>query len=257
MQDDRRRTLDALQEHFLEEAVDHLVAAGLIDRRAVDHGTAEIAGRWSNGTLDALAKELEALRGQAARQRKRAAEQGEEPAHAEERDEAVVQLDERRRRSAGDELATVAAALDSAQRALAGALAALALARERRWTPPSPARLGDGGFGELELCERRLGNSVVYALRGEVDLATVGALRDALERASGAAEADVLVDLTDVGFMDSTGLTTLVGAHQAIAAQGRRFAVICPDGAVHRALELAGLDRVMTIFGDQASAQAR
>ena len=95
---------------------------------------------------------------------------------------------------------------------------------------------------------------VLLAVRGEIDMATVGVLREALDLA--AAEAgDVWVDLTDVEFMDSTGLTALVHGHHAIGDGGRQLRIICPgSGLVRRTLEVSGLHEALHVYPSRAAA---
>jgi CRP/FNR family transcriptional regulator, cyclic AMP receptor protein len=83
----------------------------------------------------------------------------------------------------------------------------------------------------LEVRERLVGHRLVIAARGEIDLAAIGPLEDAVRRAAESAVADVWVDLSEVEFMDSTGLTALLLAHRAIDGGHRRLAIVCPDGA--------------------------
>jgi anti-sigma B factor antagonist len=89
------------------------------------------------------------------------------------------------------------------------------------------------------------GRRAVLAARGEIDLATVELLHEAIERASQTSASEVWVDLSDVGFMDSTGLSALVIGHRALPG---RFVVICPDGPPRRALEISGLHEVLRLY---------
>jgi anti-anti-sigma factor len=108
---------------------------------------------------------------------------------------------------------------------------------------------------EFEVREVEEGTRVLLTARGEVDMATVGALRAAIERAVCAGR-DVWLDLSDVDFMDSTGLTALVAGHQALDGR-HRFTVICPvEGAVRRALDVSGLDQVLAVYPSRDAAEA-
>lgn len=89
------------------------------------------------------------------------------------------------------------------------------------------------------------GRRALLAARGEIDLATVDALRDALERAGESRAPEVWVDLSEVDFMDSTGLSALVVGHRALPG---RLVVICPDGPPRRAIEVAGLHQVLRVY---------
>jgi anti-anti-sigma factor len=82
----------------------------------------------------------------------------------------------------------------------------------------------------------------VISVRGEIDLETAPALREALSWVHEHRTGPVVVDLSEVGFMDSTGVHVLVDARQWLTLTNRRLAIACHDGGqVHRVLELLGL----------------
>ena len=56
------------------------------------------------------------------------------------------------------------------------------------------------------------------------------------------AERAVVVDLSDVRFMDSTGLALMLNAARRLTRRRLGFAVVCPEGPVRRAFDIAGLD---------------
>src|SRR5215204_727670 len=108
---------------------------------------------------------------------------------------------------------------------------------------------------QFEIRREQDDGKVVLVARGEIDLATVGGLRDALELAAGSG-AQVWLDLSEVEFMDSTGLTALVSGHHAMNDGRRRFTIICPGGPVRRALEVSGLHEVLPLYPSRAAAAA-
>ncbi len=83
-------------------------------------------------------------------------------------------------------------------------------------------------------------------LGGEVDLENSPVARQLLLDAVGE-HRDVLVDLSGVGYIDSSGVASLVEAYQESRGTGFRFALVAPSAAAQRVLELARLDRVFTI----------
>ena len=58
------------------------------------------------------------------------------------------------------------------------------------------------------------------------------------------------VELSAVGYIDSSGVAALVEGLQHARAHGRRFALVAPSDAVRAVLELARLDRVFAIVAD-------
>lgn len=88
---------------------------------------------------------------------------------------------------------------------------------------------------------------LVVALEGDVDLESSPHARRVLLDAVGRGRS-VLVDLSGVGYLDSSGVASLVEAFQQ-ARRGRSdFALACVTETTRRVLELARLDRVFRIF---------
>jgi anti-sigma B factor antagonist len=110
----------------------------------------------------------------------------------------------------------------------------------------------DGGPPQLELTEARIGHRLVLAAAGEIDLASAGELRAALLMATESGAAEVWLDLSDVEFMDSTGITVIVDARGAL--DPRRFLLICPPGPVRRVLDIAGVERAIPIHASRSAA---
>ena len=86
----------------------------------------------------------------------------------------------------------------------------------------------------------------VVALKGEVDLENSPAARQLLLQCIDDA-AQVLVDLSGVTYIDSSGVASLVEALQASRKNGTGFALAAASEPTRRVLELARLDRVFTI----------
>src|ERR1700749_979852 len=95
---------------------------------------------------------------------------------------------------------------------------------------------------------RHEGRATVIAVSGELDLASSPALQEELDRVS-ASDADVLIiDLRDLDFMDSTGLSVLVRAHQRAEEQGRQLAMVKGSQQVQRLLSLTGVADRLTLL---------
>src|SRR3954469_17138369 len=79
---------------------------------------------------------------------------------------------------------------------------------------------------------------------GELDLSTAGRLCRAIQTAAGSAERRprVMIDLTDLGFCDSTGLRALIGAVREVQVQGGNAALaVRPGSALDCLLDMTGL----------------
>ena len=92
---------------------------------------------------------------------------------------------------------------------------------------------------------RSQGKATIVAVSGELDLASSPALQEELDRAS---DFDMMIiDLRELDFMDSTGLSVLVRAHQRAEEQGRRLAMVKGPQQVQRLLSLTGVADRLTV----------
>ena len=89
---------------------------------------------------------------------------------------------------------------------------------------------------------------------GELDQGTAPELRGVLGEALGNSSNSVLVDLSDCGFIDSTGLSLLVEAKRRLGEEQRSFGVCCPDADVRRLLELTGIDAAVGLYDSRDEA---
>ena len=85
------------------------------------------------------------------------------------------------------------------------------------------------------------------AVAGEIDMATAPELRERLVAASAEGEGAVVVDLSGVAFMDSSGFAVLVTASQRLRSAGRDLVVRGARSAVLSAMRMTRLDMVLTL----------
>jgi anti-sigma B factor antagonist len=102
---------------------------------------------------------------------------------------------------------------------------------------------------QLTLEVRRTGDVAVVAARGDIDLSTLAKATAALDGARAGARS-VVLDLREVGFMDTSGLRLIIEEQRRAAATGYRFAVIRGSRRVQRLLEIAGLSGEEELFVD-------
>jgi anti-anti-sigma factor len=84
--------------------------------------------------------------------------------------------------------------------------------------------------------------SVVVTVQGEVDLATATHVTTALAQAGALASREIVLDLTDVVFLDSSGLRAILSADAEARAAGVGFEIVPGPPPVQRVFEIAGLD---------------
>jgi len=88
--------------------------------------------------------------------------------------------------------------------------------------------------------------ALIVAFDGDVDLQSSPEARKALLEAVGRGM-PVLVDLSQVGYIDSSGVASLVESFQAARKAGQNLVLISVSDGAKRVLELARLDKVFTI----------
>jgi anti-sigma B factor antagonist len=90
--------------------------------------------------------------------------------------------------------------------------------------------------------------SVRIALEGELDYSSALILDDELRRAEAGVHSVLVLDLSELRFMDSTGLGIIASAYRRTRRGGRRLIVACPTSAVRRIFQLTGmLDRLEVV----------
>jgi anti-sigma B factor antagonist len=99
--------------------------------------------------------------------------------------------------------------------------------------------------GELTITTRVNDGRRAVALAGELDLAAAGVLREELEAADRDHVDSILVDLRDLRFVDSTGLSVLFEAVERANGNGRRITFTRSSPEVERTLRLTGLDQIL------------
>ncbi|MFJ9026430.1 STAS domain-containing protein [Streptomyces sp. NPDC102259] len=98
--------------------------------------------------------------------------------------------------------------------------------------------------GQLSVVSTATDGILVLTLAGEIDHDTGQALRQALD-ASGAPRPRIVVDLSRVTFMDSTGINIFVAAHRTLAEADGWIRLAAPGEAVMRTLQIVGVGAVI------------
>ena len=87
----------------------------------------------------------------------------------------------------------------------------------------------------------------VLAVRGEIDVASAPEFHASLSDLIGKGSEVVMVDLSEVSFIDSSGLGALVGAEKEMRGAGHELRLVVTQPQITRLLELTGLDEVFTV----------
>jgi anti-sigma B factor antagonist len=102
--------------------------------------------------------------------------------------------------------------------------------------------------GELVLEVERLGGAVIaLTARGELDITTAPALREQLALVVEAKPESLVLDLTDVSFMDSVALAAVVQASREMGDPSRLLIVVGSDSYARLVLDATGLSKCLNV----------
>ena len=109
---------------------------------------------------------------------------------------------------------------------------------------------------DLKLGHYATDGITVIDVQGEIDISTAPRLRELLIDLVSTGSYQLVVNLDQVGFLDSTGLGVLVGARKRATEHEGALAIVCTRPNIVRLLDITGLDKVFPVFPslDQALA---
>ena len=120
---------------------------------------------------------------------------------------------------------------------------------------------GDEGATDLtayaSMLEAADGDGLVLSVSGEIDMVTATDFEQDLEHVLAAAAGDVVVDLSQLDFIDSAGLGVLMTALRRLQEQDRRFALVILQRRVMRTFIVTGLELAVPIADSREAAWAR
>lgn len=100
----------------------------------------------------------------------------------------------------------------------------------------------------IDLTSVNDGAVAVFALSGTLDIATSPSLRAALMEAADREDHEMIVDLSQLEFLDSTGLGALIGAHKRASEHNGAVRLVAQEGQILRLLRITGLLDVFSVY---------
>jgi anti-sigma B factor antagonist len=100
---------------------------------------------------------------------------------------------------------------------------------------------------DLTLTTRDAGGKTIVAVGGEIDVYTAPKLRDKITELVAAGAYDIVVDMEEVEFLDSTGLGVLVGGLKKVRAHDGSLELVCNQDRLLKIFRITGLAKVFVI----------
>jgi anti-sigma B factor antagonist len=109
---------------------------------------------------------------------------------------------------------------------------------------------------EISVSRTTAGSVPIVAVSGEVDIYSAPALKDKITELLESGQSTLIVDLSGVAFLDSTGLGALVEARAATAEAGGSLPLVCSQERILKLFTITGLDGIFTIHPSVGDAVA-
>lgn len=100
---------------------------------------------------------------------------------------------------------------------------------------------------EFGVAQHWIDRVAVLSVSGAVDMLSAPALTEAITAALSAEPAGLIVDLSNVEFLASAGMSVLISAHEQ-AAPAVRFGVVADGPATSRPIKLVGIDSIIDLY---------
>ncbi|WP_369797984.1 STAS domain-containing protein [Cellulomonas sp. B6] len=115
---------------------------------------------------------------------------------------------------------------------------------------------GEGTSMDVRVTAEDVGTRTVVHVAGEIDVSSADRLRERVSALVAEQRTDLVIDLTEVTFMDSTGLGLLVGTLKRVRTAGGRLVLVVDSERLLKVFRLTGLVQVFTIRDTLAAALA-
>jgi anti-sigma B factor antagonist len=107
--------------------------------------------------------------------------------------------------------------------------------------------VGEGGPVEFEMATSELDGYTIVAVTGELDVYTAPLLEASLGELVAGGKHDIIVDLTNTSFMDSTGLGLLIKALKWTREHDGSLKIVASAEKILKVFRVTGLDTVMSL----------
>lgn len=108
----------------------------------------------------------------------------------------------------------------------------------------------------MELTKRATDNALVVDIVGKLDTQTAGSAMDQLREYLGANDGNLLINLSGLDFVSSSGLRVILRAAKLMRTKGGDMKVCGARGVVKEVLEISGFDSLLDLHDEEAQALA-
>lgn len=110
-------------------------------------------------------------------------------------------------------------------------------------------------MSQLEVRRETEGDVAIVTLIGEFDYAEMATVQEEIHAAEAQRPLVLLLDLSELEFMDSSAVRVILQADSRAREQGRRLALVTGSGPPHRVLSILGLTERLEVVADRDAAK--
>ncbi|MHB9035362.1 MAG: STAS domain-containing protein [Armatimonadota bacterium] len=107
---------------------------------------------------------------------------------------------------------------------------------------------------DLQINIRKDGTTRIIELTGEVDAYTSARFREIMVELIDDGGTDLVINMCNVEYIDSSGLGALVGGLKRISERNGKIVIVCDGPQVRKVFEITGLEKVFPIYGAEDAA---
>lgn len=111
-----------------------------------------------------------------------------------------------------------------------------------------------GGIA-VEMSYKRTGRTLTISVSGDIDHHCAQRIcADADKNFSISGARNMVIDLSGLGFMDSSGLGIIIGRYKNVTALGGKTALVITNETIKKLVSLSGLNKIIPVYGNVSAA---
>jgi anti-sigma B factor antagonist len=108
----------------------------------------------------------------------------------------------------------------------------------------------------IETALRRIGHISILDVVGEIDIYTTPQFKEAIKEAIGDSNATIIVNMSRVAYMDSSGFGTLLSATKRLRPMNGSLSLVGCNDAINRMLQITRLNTIFGVYDTEEQAVA-
>jgi len=92
-----------------------------------------------------------------------------------------------------------------------------------------------------------MGKTSMVSIKGEIDIYSIEKFREAIEEKIKTKEPEIILDCSELSYMDSTGMSVLIELRNKTKEKGQKIIMMNPRPNIKKLMALTGVDKIIEI----------